>query len=124
MTLGKVGIPDSILFKRGTVREERTIMQQHPEKGYRIASSSPDLAHIARLVLCHHERWDGQGYPLGLKGDNIPLECRILALVDAYDAMISNRPYRWLCPSSKPWLKYSAAPVLSSIPSWQKNSFR
>lgn len=69
-------------------------MQQHPEKGYRIASSSPDLAHIARLVLCHHERWDGQGYPLGLKGDNIPLECRILALVDAYDAMISNRPYR------------------------------
>lgn len=93
--VGKVGIPDSILFKRGTLSgEERTIMQQHPEKGYRIASSSPDLAHIARLVLCHHERWDGQGYPLGLKGDNIPLECRILALVDAYDAMISNRPYR------------------------------
>ena len=93
--LGKVGIPDSILFKRGPLTpEERAIMQEHPEKGYRIASSSPELAPIARLVLCHHERWDGQGYPLGLKGEDIPLECRILALADTYDAMTSDRPYR------------------------------
>jgi HD-GYP domain-containing protein (c-di-GMP phosphodiesterase class II) len=48
----------------------------------------------ARYVLCHHERWDGKGYPLGLKGEQIPLKCRILALADAYDAMTSNRPYR------------------------------
>ena len=93
--LGKVGIPDDILFKQGPLTpEERTIMEQHAEKGYRIASSSPDLVHIARLVLCHHERWDGQGYPLGLKGEEIPLECRILALADAYDAMTSDRSYR------------------------------
>lgn len=93
--LGKVGIPDSILFKKGPLTsEERTIMQEHSEKGYRIASSSPELAPIARFILCHHERWDGQGYPLGLKEEEIPLECRILALADAYDAMTSDRPYR------------------------------
>ncbi|NMA55308.1 MAG: diguanylate cyclase [Firmicutes bacterium] len=93
--LGKVGVPDSILFKRGPLTaEEREIMEQHPEKGYRIAGSSPEIAHIARYVLCHHERWDGKGYPLGLKGEEIPLKCRILALADAYDAMTSDRPYR------------------------------
>lgn len=93
--LGKVGVPDSILFKRGPLTpEEQAIMEQHPEKGYRIAGSCPEIAHIARYVLCHHERWDGKGYPLGLKGEQIPLKCRILALADAYDAMTSNRPYR------------------------------
>ena len=93
--LGKVGVPPDILFKQGPLTpEERAIMEQHPEKGYRIASSSPNLVHVARLVLCHHERWDGGGYPLGLRGKEIPLECRILALADAYDAMTSDRPYR------------------------------
>jgi len=93
--LGKVGIPDRILFKReGLSDEEWQIMRQHPEKGYRIAKASPDLAHVADLILRHHEKWDGSGYPLGLKGDAIPLECRILSIVDAYDAMINDRPYR------------------------------
>ncbi len=93
--LGKVGIPDRILFKEGTLTaEEWEVMQQHAEKGYRIALSSVGLAEIADLILKHHERWDGTGYPLGLKGEEIPIECRILAVVDAYDAMTNDRPYR------------------------------
>lgn len=93
--LGKVGIPDSILFKEGSLTDEEwDIMKQHSEKGYRIASSSNDLSGIAEFILKHHERWDGSGYPLGLKGEDIPIECRILAIVDAYDAMTNDRPYR------------------------------
>ena len=92
--LGKVGIPDTILFKPGPLNEEEwEIMRGHPEKGFRIASSSPDLSGVAELILKHHERCDGKGYPLGLKGTQIPVECRILAMVDAFDAMISQRPY-------------------------------
>jgi len=93
--LGKVGIPDNILFKPGPLNDEEwEIMRQHPEKGYRIASASPALEGVAGLILRHHERWDGKGYPLGLKGEEIPIECRILSIVDAYDAMTNDRPYR------------------------------
>ncbi len=92
--LGKVGIPDNILFKPASLSvEEWEVMQVHPEKGYRIALSSPELSSVAELILKHHERWDGRGYPLGLKGEAIPVECRILAIVDAFDAMVSKRPY-------------------------------
>ncbi len=92
--LGKVGIPDDILFKPGPLTDDEwEIMKQHPEKGYRIASSSPDLSGIADLILKHHEKWDGSGYPLGVSGQDIPLECRILAVVDAFDAMTQDRPY-------------------------------
>jgi len=92
--LGKVGIPDHILFKPGPLtKEERRQMMQHSEIGHRIASSVPDLEPIADYILMHHEWWDGGGYPLGLSGRDIPLICRILAIVDAYDAMISDRPY-------------------------------
>lgn len=93
--IGKVGIPDQILFKPGPLtRDERIIMQRHPEIGHRIAQSAPDLMPIADWILKHHEWWNGEGYPLGLKGGQIPLECRILAITDAYDAMTSDRPYR------------------------------
>ena len=69
-------------------------MRRHPEIGYRIANSAMVLSEISDWILMHHEWWDGEGYPLGLKGEKIPVECRILAIVDAYDAMMSDRPYR------------------------------
>lgn len=93
--IGKVGIPDDILFKPGPLNKEEMIkMMKHSEIGYRIAKSAPDLEPIADWILRHHEWWNGEGYPLKLKGDDIPLECRILSIVDAYDAMLSDRPYR------------------------------
>ncbi|MBP2652537.1 MAG: diguanylate cyclase with and sensor [Firmicutes bacterium] len=93
--IGKVGIPDSILFKSSALTaEEAAIMRSHCEIGFRIAKSAPDLAPIADWVLKHQEWWNGMGYPLGLAGEAIPLECRILAIADAYDAMTSDRPYR------------------------------
>lgn len=93
--IGKVGVPDRILFEPGALnQEEKFEMQKHCEIGYRIAQSSPDLAPISELILRHHEWWNGQGYPLGLQGSEIPIECRMLAIVDAYDAMTCDRPYR------------------------------
>ena len=93
--IGKVGIPDSILFKADRLTDEEwLIMRRHCEIGYRIAMSAPDLAPIADWILRHQEWWNGQGYPLGIAGQDIPLACRILALADAYDAMTNDRPYR------------------------------
>lgn len=93
--IGKVGIPDNILFKPGRLTEEEwVVMRQHCEIGYRIAVSAPDLVPIADWILKHQEWWNGQGYPLGLKGKAIPIECRMLSIVDAFDAMTSDRPYR------------------------------
>ncbi|HWR39647.1 MAG TPA: GAF domain-containing protein [Patescibacteria group bacterium] len=93
--IGKVGIPDRILFKPGPLTPEETKeMQCHCEIGHRIALSSEDITPLADWILKHQEWWDGRGYPLGIRGDDIPLECRILALADAYDAMTSDRPYR------------------------------
>lgn len=93
--IGKVGIPDHLLFKPGHLTPEELIkMREHSEIGYRIAMSTPDLAPIAHLILNHHEWWNGQGYPEGLKGEEIPLDCRILSICDAFDAMTNDRPYR------------------------------
>ncbi|NLB53884.1 MAG: diguanylate cyclase [Syntrophomonadaceae bacterium] len=93
--IGKVGVPDHILFKADKLTPvEFAEMKKHSEIGYRIAQSSPDLIHIADWILKHHEWWDGSGYPLGLKGGEIPLECRVLAIADAFDAMSNDRPYR------------------------------
>lgn len=93
--VGKIGIPDKILFKPGPLDDEETrLMRQHTEIGYRIAMQSNELAPIGHLILKHHEWWNGQGYPLGINGENIPLECRIISIADAYDAMTSDRPYR------------------------------
>ena len=93
--IGKVGIPDRILLKPGQLsQEEKSEMQRHAEIGHRIAQSASDLVPIADWVLKHHEWWNGRGYPLELMGEEIPLECRILSIADAYDAMTSDRPYR------------------------------
>jgi len=93
--IGKIGIADNILNKPGSLDAAEWVeMKKHPEIGYRIATSVPTLAPIAEYILCHHERWDGKGYPQKLAGNKIPLLSRILAVVDAYDAMTQDRPYR------------------------------
>lgn len=93
--IGKVAIRESILQKPCPLTEEEwEEMKRHPEIGYRIAQNTPELAAVAEYILYHHERWDGKGYPRGLKGEEIPLLSRILAVADAYDAMTTDRPYR------------------------------
>jgi diguanylate cyclase (GGDEF)-like protein/PAS domain S-box-containing protein len=93
--IGKIGIDDQILNKPGKLTEaEWSEMKKHTEIGYRIAMSSPELMPIAQYILAHHERFDGKGYPQGLSGENIPLLSRIIAVVDAYDAMTEDRIYR------------------------------
>lgn len=93
--IGKVAIDDRILTKNGKLTEDEWVeMRRHPEIGYRIAMSTPELASVAEGILCHQERWDGKGYPRALKGEEIPLLSRIIAVVDAFDAMTQDRPYR------------------------------
>jgi len=93
--VGKVAIPEYILFKREPLTNmEMAAIRQHCDIGFRIAQSAPELLPIADWILKHHEWWNGKGYPLGLKGEEIPLECRIMSIVDAYDAMTHDRPYR------------------------------
>jgi diguanylate cyclase (GGDEF)-like protein/PAS domain S-box-containing protein len=93
--IGKVGIPDRILMKPGPLTaDEMAEMQKHCEIGHRISLALPELEAISEWVLKHQEWWNGEGYPLGIAGGKIPLECRILAIADAYDAMTNDRPYR------------------------------
>jgi HD-GYP domain-containing protein (c-di-GMP phosphodiesterase class II) len=93
--VGKIGVPDSILLKPGKLTEEEwEFMRKHSAMGYRILAQVPYLRPTAKIVLAHHERWDGAGYPRKLKGEDIPLGARIFALCDTYDAIISDRPYR------------------------------
>ncbi|NLI20388.1 MAG: PAS domain S-box protein [Clostridiales bacterium] len=93
--IGKIGINEQILSKPGRLTDSEWIeMKKHPEIGWRIALSTPNLAPIAEYILCHHERWDGNGYPRKLAGKAIPLLSRILTVVDAYDAMTQERVYR------------------------------
>lgn len=93
--IGKVGIPDSILLKPGPLTpQERLEMQRHCEIGQRIALSTPELVPISDWILKHHEWWNGRGYPLGLRRMEIPLECRLLRIVNSYEALTNDRPYR------------------------------
>ncbi|KPU27597.1 phosphohydrolase [Caloranaerobacter sp. TR13] len=93
--IGKIGIPDYILNKKDSLtKDEWDKIKSHPEIGYSILIRSNKLKNIAKLVLHHHERWDGKGYPHGLKEEEIPLGSRIIAICDTIDAMTSNRPYR------------------------------
>lgn len=95
--IGKVAIPDAILLKNGPLdKEEWAIMKTHPSVGARIleGSRSPYLVMATEIALGHHERWDGHGYPNGLRGDRIPLAARIMNIADQYDALRSRRPYK------------------------------
>jgi diguanylate cyclase (GGDEF)-like protein/PAS domain S-box-containing protein len=111
--IGKVSIDLNILKKTEELNEEDWHqIKRHPEVGYRIANASPELSHISNYILCHHERWDGSGYPRGLAGETIPLISRILSIVDAYDAMTQDRAYRKAMPpesAAEEILKYAGS---------------
>jgi HD-GYP domain-containing protein (c-di-GMP phosphodiesterase class II) len=93
--IGKIGIPDAILLKPGSLTdEERHIIQQHPVHAYSMLKNIGYLKSALDIPFLHHEKWDGTGYPNGLKGDLIPLSARLFAVVDVYDALTSKRPYR------------------------------
>ena len=93
--VGKIGVPDSILLKPGPLDDEEwAIMRTHPELGKRMVEGIEFLKGAIPIIHCHHERYDGTGYPRGLSGDDIPLGARIFAIADALDAMLSDRPYR------------------------------
>jgi putative two-component system response regulator len=93
--IGKVAIPDHVLFKNGPLTpEEWEVMKTHAERGERICSSMRSLAPVLPIIRHHHERWNGTGYPDGLKGEQIPLLARILQLADIYDALTTSRPYK------------------------------
>lgn len=93
--IGKIGIPDSILNKIGKLTDSEWMkMKEHSSIGYNILSKSKSLSYIAKIVLHHHERYNGTGYPLNIQGDEIPYESRIIAVCDSIDAMKSERPYK------------------------------
>jgi len=93
--IGKVGTPDHILKKPAPLTdEEREIIKKHPEYGWAVLRVVPGFERVSLFVLHHHEAFDGSGYPAGLKGDEIPIGSRIVSVMDAFDAMISSRPYR------------------------------
>jgi response regulator RpfG family c-di-GMP phosphodiesterase len=97
--IGKLAISDTILLKPGALtEEERRVMQRHAQIGYDLVKRIPFLADVAEMILTHHERWDGSGYPQGLRGMDIPLAARIFAVADSVDAMTSDRPYRSALP--------------------------
>jgi putative nucleotidyltransferase with HDIG domain len=100
--IGKLGIPDTIMHKPGPLTpSEREIINQHARLGYELLKTVTYLEPILDIPHYHHERWDGSGYPEGLSGESIPLMARIFAVVDVWDAMISDRPYRKALPESE-----------------------
>ena len=93
--IGKISIPEEVLKKpAGLTDREWEKIKEHPERGYRIASATKEFSAVAREILAHHERWDGSGYPNGLKGEEIPYLARMISIVDAFDVMTNNRPYK------------------------------
>jgi|SRR5579884_37253 len=93
--VGKVAIPDAILYKPGPLTdEERALMARHPVIGAQIVRGIEFLAGAIDVVRCHHERWDGRGYPDGLRGEEIPVSARVFAVADVFDALTTDRPYR------------------------------
>jgi HD-GYP domain-containing protein (c-di-GMP phosphodiesterase class II) len=97
--LGKIGVPEAVLCKSGRLDEaEFAAIRQHPQIGFRILRDIPQIRDLLPGVLCHHEAWDGSGYPAGLEGDEIPLLARIVAVCDSFDAMSSSRTYRRAMP--------------------------
>ncbi len=93
--IGKMGIPDSVLNKPAPLtKADREFIELHPEFGYKLLAPIPFFQPAADVALCHHENWDGSGYPRGLKGEDIPLNARIVSVCNVWDALISDQPYR------------------------------
>jgi PAS domain S-box-containing protein/putative nucleotidyltransferase with HDIG domain len=108
--IGKMGVPDNILLKPGALTEEEWVrMRSHPQYAYDLLKPIAFLAHALDIPYCHHEKWDGTGYPRGLKGEEIPLVARLFAVVDVWDALRSDRPYR------KAWTKEKALEHIQSL---------
>jgi diguanylate cyclase (GGDEF)-like protein/PAS domain S-box-containing protein len=111
--IGKISISPNILCKADKLTEsEWEEIKRHPETGYNIAKASSELAYVAEYILCHHERWDGKGYPRNLEGEAIPLLSRVVSVLDAYEAMTHDRPYRKALSESmakEELLKYAGA---------------
>ena len=100
--IGKMGVPDDILRKPGPLTDEEwVIMRRHPQLAYDMLAPIFYLRPATDIPYCHHEKWDGTGYPRGLKGEQIPLAARIFALVDVWDALCSDRPYRKAWPADR-----------------------
>ena len=100
--IGKMGVPDSILLKPGALTDEEwEIMRQHPQFAYDLLSPISYLHEALEIPYCHHEKWDGSGYPRKLVGEQIPLSARIFAVVDVWDALTNERPYRPAWPKEK-----------------------
>jgi len=100
--IGKIGIPDSVLLKPGPLAEdEMGLMRKHPAFAFEMLSSLPNFAPVLEIPYYHHERWDGTGYPNGLEGEQIPLGARIFAVIDVWDALCSDRPYRQAWPEER-----------------------
>jgi putative nucleotidyltransferase with HDIG domain len=107
--IGKLGVPDHILFKPGELTvEERAIIEMHPEHAYEMLVPIAYLKPALSIPYFHHEKWDGTGYPLGLRGEQIPLEARIFAVVDVWDALLSDRPHR------KAWARKDAIEYITA----------
>ena len=107
--IGKLSVPDAILGKQGPLTDDEwVIMRLHPESGRRILEGIPFLAKAKDLVFTHHERWDGKGYPRGLGGEDIPVASRLFPIVDSYDAMTSDRPYRKGMPVAEAFREVAA----------------
>lgn len=104
--IGKIGVPDRILNKKGSLNsDEWMLMQNHSEIGFNILKKANSLKDISHIVLHHHEKWNGTGYPKGLKKQEIPLGSRIISLCDSIDAMRSNRPYRKVIPNNECYME-------------------
>jgi len=109
--IGKIGVPDAVVLKPGPLTEaEWELMRRHPQYAYNMLSPIGYLSEALNIPYCHHEKWDGTGYPRGLKGEEIPLAARLFSVVDVWDALTSDRPYRqaWTHEKAKLYIQEQA----------------